>query len=127
MPENQKEQPKISIKPRRQRNVLRAILVWLVIALLTLPVAGLIAFANFYPDQWKAYTARNGFPVRDRAGKTRTMAWEEVELIGGAVNEQPDNTSAGLSKDGQTLDFSRRLAGWLVFKNCLCHCCGFRK
>ena len=111
--EDQKKQTKVPIKPkpRRQRKVLRIVLVWLVIALLTLPIAGVIAFANLYPAQWKAYTARNGFPVRGRDGKTDLMAWEEVELIDGPVNELPDNTSAGLSKDGKTLVFARRLAG----------------
>ncbi len=109
MSEDQKEQPKILIKPKRPRRILRTVLIWLVIALLTLPIAGVIAFANFYPDQWKAYTGRNGFPVRDRDGKTNTMAWEEVELIDGPVNELPSNTSAGLTKDGKTLVFARRL------------------
>ena len=109
--EDQRQQAKIHKRPRRQRKVLRTLLVWVIIALLILPVAGVIAFANMYPDQWKAYTARNGFPVRDRDGKTQQMAWEEVELIDGPVNELPDNTSAGLSKDGKTLVFARRLAG----------------
>ena len=109
--EDQKTEAKIRKKPRRKSKVLRILLVWLVIALLTLPVAGIIAFANLYPAQWKAYTARNGFPVRDREGKTQQMAWEEVELIPGPVNELPDNTSAGLTKDGKTLVFARRLSG----------------
>jgi hypothetical protein len=111
MSEDQKEQPKIPIKPRRRRNVPRTMMVWFVVALLTLPVAGVIAFANFYPDQWKAYTGRNAFTDIGRDGKSQKMAWEEVELIAGAVNELPSNTSAGLSKDGKTLVFSRRLAG----------------
>ena len=109
--EDQKTESIVRKKPRRRRKVLRIVLVWFIIALLTLPVAGIIAFANFYPDQWKAYTARNGFPVRDRDGKSVLMAWEEVELIEGPVNELPDNTSAGLTKDGKTLIFARRLAG----------------
>ena len=111
MAENQEKQSKVRMRQRPQRKILRILLVWLVIALLTLPVAGIIAFANLYPAQWKAYTGRNGFPARNRSGETRIMAWEEVELIDGAVNELPDNTSAGLTKDGKTLVFARRLSG----------------
>jgi len=111
MAEEPKEQPRARTRPRRQRKVLRAVLVWLVIALLTLPLAGVIAFANFYPEQWKAYTGRNGFPAKGPDGKTDQMAWEEVELIGGAVNEVGDNTSAGLSKDAQTMIFARQSEG----------------
>ena len=111
MPEDQKDKPKIPVRPRPHRSVLRTVLVWFVVALMLLPLVGLVAFANFYPDQWKSYTGRNGFPARDRDGKTRIMAWEKVELIGGAVNELPSNTSAGLSKDSKTLVFSRRLTG----------------
>jgi len=111
MAEDQKERPNIPQRPPRRRSVLRMVLVWLVILLLAGPVVGVIAFANFYPDQWKALTARNGFPAKNRQGVTDTMAWEPVELIGGGVNEFPDNTSAGLTKDGRTLIFARRLEG----------------
>jgi len=111
MAEKQKEQPHIPTKPRRRGKLLRTVMIWSVVSLLVLPIIGVIAFANFYPDQWKAYTGRNGFNVRDRDNKTRKMAWEEVELIEGAVNEPPHNTSAGLSKDGRTIVLARRIDG----------------
>ena len=114
MTEDKKEQPTVEAKtplPRPKKKVLRTVLVWLVISLLTLPAVGLIAFANIYPDQWKAYTSRNGFPCKNREGEWDTMAWEEVELIEGAVNELPGNTAAGLTKDGKTIVIARRLGG----------------
>jgi len=111
MAERTEEQPGVRIRPRRQRKVLRAVVIWLVIALLTLPLAGVIAFANFYPEQWKAHTGRNAFPAKGPDGKTDQMAWEEVELIAGPVNEIPDNNSAGLSSDGQMMVFARQTPG----------------
>ena len=46
MAEDQKKQSETGTRPPRRRN--------------TLPVAGIIAFANIYPDQWKACTAGSG-------------------------------------------------------------------
>jgi hypothetical protein len=109
MSEVMNEQPSVAVKPRR--NVLRSVMIWFVIALLTLPLIGVIAFANFYPEQWKAYTGRNAFPMKDTQGKWARMAWEEVEIIGGPVNSVPHNISAGLTRDGKTMVFARTLAG----------------
>ena len=72
MSEVRNEQPKVAIKLKPPRNVLRTVLIWFVISLLTLPLVGVIAYANFYPEQWKALTNRNGFPVRDPGGKIET-------------------------------------------------------
>ncbi|MCP4374807.1 MAG: hypothetical protein GY794_01300, partial [bacterium] len=111
MPSDRKKRSGLPIKPKRRRRTLPTVLARVLIALLVVPLVGVIAYANFCPAQWKSYTGRNGFPAVDRDGKVRMMAWEEVELIGGAVNDLPGNTSAGLSEDGKTLVFSRRLAG----------------